>query len=70
LPLLKTLAIWLVVLLAVFFALLLLFNYMSSKGRKKIQKEVKDDLHRRNREEYERYKKEKDSASNNSAVDH
>lgn len=61
LPLLKTIAMWIIILLLVFFVLLLLFNYLSKKWRKRIQKEVVDDLHRRNREEYEKLKKEKEN---------
>ena len=41
LPLLKTIAYWIVWILIVFFLLLFVFNYMSAKGRKKIQSKDK-----------------------------
>lgn len=56
LPVLKQIGFRLIVALVVFFILLFLFNYMSSRWRKKIQKEVLDNLHERNRLEYEKRK--------------
>ena len=61
LPLLKQIWFRLVIVIVVFFVLLFVFNYLSSKGRSRIQKDVKEELHRRNREEYERRKKEKEN---------